>query len=59
MNAQKTDITVADCMTAAWIAILRGDLVERDKLIAMVERAMQGREFINGNESVLVTTKDD
>ena len=53
MTAEKTDITVEDCMSAAWAAIRRGDYAERDRLLALVERAARGRDSVPGNESVI------
>lgn len=39
-GATVTDFTVRECMAAAWDALLRGDLDERDRWVAMAEKAM-------------------
>lgn len=40
--SDKTESTVKNCMVAAFQALLRGDIAERDRLCAMVERTMKG-----------------
>lgn len=52
--SDKTELTVQDCMAAAFQAILRGDTAERDRLCAMAERAFQknGGESLPGNTPV-------
>ncbi len=44
--AEKTEITVQDCMQGAWQALLRGDTDERDKLCALAERAFAGKQTV-------------
>lgn len=46
-----TSITVGDCLQAAFQALLRGDVVERDILCAMAERA-----FKNGEQMIHIDT---
>ena len=48
----QTVITVEDYMRAAFLAALCGDYEERDRLLAMVQRAAAGRDVISGDEMV-------
>lgn len=57
--ANKTEITVDDCLKGAWQALLKGDTETRDKLCAMVERAFDGQESIPGNTIVPMNPKTD
>lgn len=51
--AEKTDITVEDCLRGAFAALLRGDTDERDRLCAMAERAFpDSQESIPGDTPV-------
>ena len=49
----QTIMTVNDYMRAAWLAILCGDYEERDRLIAMVQRAAGERGVIPGDEVIV------
>jgi len=48
--AEVTKITVEDAMRAAFAALLRGDLEERDRLITLVKDQMHGRSMIPADE---------
>lgn len=50
--ADKTDLTVEDCLRGAFQALLRGDTTERDKLCAMAERAFKTNDPLPGNTPV-------
>lgn len=52
--SDKTELTVQDCMAGAFQALLRGDTAERDRLCALTERALAGRDSVPADTSVLV-----
>lgn len=52
MSAQKTTITVEDCLRGAFAALLKGDTATRDKLCAAAERAFNGRAEVPGDTPV-------
>lgn len=52
--SEKTELTVQDCMAGAFQALLRGDLTERDRLVALAQRAFRGNEVIPADTPVLV-----
>ncbi len=54
----KTTITVGDCVSAAFQALLRGDLEERDKLCAMAERAFTNNSSFVTNDTPIPLGKD-
>ena len=56
--ADKTTLTVEDCMKAAFQALLRGDTDQRDKLCALVERKMEGQP-VAWDANVLEGTKQN
>ncbi len=51
-TTEKTELTVQDCLAAAFQALLRGDYAERDKLCAMAERAFRDDQPLPGNTPV-------
>ena len=51
---EKTNLTVQDCLAGAVQALLRGDLTERDRLCALADRAMAGRDAVPADTPVLV-----
>ena len=52
--SEKTELTVGDCMAGAFQALLRGDTAERDRLVALAQRAFRGNESIPADTPVLV-----
>lgn len=44
MSANKTTITVEDCLRGAFAALLKGDTATRDQLCALAERAARPGE---------------
>lgn len=52
--SEKTELTVQDCLTGAFQALLRGDTAERDRLCALAERAFVGKDTISVDTPVLV-----
>ncbi len=58
--ADKTDMTVKDCLQGAFQALLRGDTHQRDVLCAMAEKAFKpGETSCPGDRSVLKLTITD
>lgn len=56
--SNKTDITIKDCMVGAFQALLNGDTDERDRLCNLAEIGFNGRETVNGEESIFKTEKE-
>lgn len=54
---ERTVLTINDCMGAAMAALMRGDLEERDRWIALVERELGTNLFIDGNQPVALDRK--
>ncbi len=52
MTAEKTTITVEDCMKGAFSALLRGDLAERDRLCELATTAFKDRESVAADAAV-------
>jgi len=56
--SDETKLTVKDCMQAAFQALLNGDLAERDRLCAMIEKVMDNDEdMIPADRDVLIERK--
>jgi len=59
--ADKTDLTVQDCLQGAFQALLNGDTEGRDKLCGMAERTFQqhGAKVLPGSTPVVIKPKTD
>jgi hypothetical protein len=55
--SERTEITLEDLLRAAWAALLRGDLEERDRLCAQAEKifAEHGNTPLPGNTNAFRT----
>jgi len=52
---EQTDITVHDCLKAAWEALLRGDTEERDRLCNLAKMGMGEAPMVLLNKSIFET----
>jgi hypothetical protein len=52
MTAETTTFTVEDCLAAAFQALLRGDLAERDRLCALATTAFGDQQAVAANTPV-------
>lgn len=57
-DGSETVLTVEDCMRGAWQALLRGDLEERSRLVALAERALKGGDAVQGDAPVEIATPE-
>ena len=54
---ERTVLTANDCMRAAMAALLRGDLEERDRWVALVERELGDGQVISGEQPITLNRK--
>lgn len=52
MPLDRTEITVSDCMYAAYGAAARGDLQEYFGWVALVERELSGHMCLSGGQPI-------
>lgn len=58
MSMKTNDITVEDCLKAAFAALLRGDTAERDRLCELAEFGFDGQSVVPADKSIFETKGD-
>jgi hypothetical protein len=48
------EMTIEDCVRAAWAALMRGDYAERDRLCALAKIGFGSDEIVSGDKSIMV-----